>query len=142
MASDPGERVPDIDVERRRVRHLFFALGWVFFLLGVLGFLLPVMPGTVFMILALWAFSRSSRRFHRWLYTHRWFGPPLQRWVEHRVVPWSARIVAYGSMLASLLASTFAPVHRAVPLSIAAISIIGILYISRCPSRPPPRPAP
>ena len=129
---DPAANPP------RRVRHLFFALGWTFFVLGVLGFVLPVMPGTVFMILALWAFSRSSRRFHDWLYTHRWFGPPLQRWTAYRVVPWSARVIAYGSMMTSLITTAFfLDVPPAVPLSIALISIAAILYISRCPSRLP-----
>lgn len=120
-------------------RLVYFGLAWVFFGLGILGILLPIMPGTVFMILALWAFSRSSRRFHDWLYNHRWFGPPLQRWTQYRVVPWSARIIAYGSMLGGIALSAFIiPTHPAVPISMAIVSICAILYISRCPSRMPP----
>lgn len=130
---------PDIPLEPSwRARVLYFSLAWVFFGLGVLGFLLPVMPGTVFMILALWAFSRSSQRFHDWLYHHPRLGPPLQRWTTYRVVPWSARAVAYSSMLASLIVTGFfIDVHWGVPVSIAVISIAAILYISACPSRPP-----
>jgi hypothetical protein len=40
------------------------------------------------MLVALWAFARSSRRFHDWLYSHRVFGPPLRRWHEERVISW------------------------------------------------------
>lgn len=121
-----------------RARLVYFGLAWLFFGLGVLGILLPVLPGTVFMILALWAFSRSSRRFHDWLYYHRWLGPPLQRWQAYRVVPWSARAVAYGSMLASVVfTGLIARAHPAVPTAIGVVSIAAIIYISRCPSKVP-----
>ena len=121
-----------------RARHIYFAIAWLFFGLGILGLILPIMPGTIFLIAALWAFSRSSRRFHNWLYFHRWFGPPLQRWQAYRVVPWSARVVAYGSMLASIIFTGFiAKLHWSVPLSIGVVAIGAILYISRCPSRVP-----
>ncbi len=117
------------------MRWIYFGLAWLFFALGIAGILLPVMPGTVFMILALWAFSRSSPRFHSWLFHHKWFGPPLQRWERHRVVPWSARIVAYSSMMASLIYFGFvAEVHWAAPITIGVIAVIGVVFISRCPS--------
>ena len=59
-------------------------LGWTFFALGLLGTVLPLVPTTPFMLLALWAFSVGSERFHRWLYHHPVFGPPLRRWSEER----------------------------------------------------------
>jgi uncharacterized membrane protein YbaN (DUF454 family) len=74
MHPDPAEHVPS-----HRQRWAFLALAWVSFALGVVGLVLPVVPTTPFMLVALWAFSRSSRRFHDWLYHHRIFGPPLQR---------------------------------------------------------------
>jgi hypothetical protein len=122
----------------QRIRLIYFALAWLFFAFGVLGILLPVLPGTVFMILALWAFSRSSTRFHTWLFSHRWFGPPLQKWAAHHVVPWSARVVAYASMLGSVIVTGLVlELHPVVPIATAVISIAAIVYISRCPSRIP-----
>lgn len=84
-------------------RPLFFALGWVFFGLGFAGVFLPVLPTTPLMLLALWCFSRSSARFHHWLFTHRVFGPPLQQWERHRVIPRAAKVIAVGFMTASLV---------------------------------------
>lgn len=42
--------------------------------LGVLGMFLPLMPTTVFLLMAAYCYSRSSDRFHTWLMTNRLFG--------------------------------------------------------------------
>lgn len=53
------------------------------------------------MLLALWMFARSSKRFHDWLYHHRLFGPPLQRWKQHRIISVKAKILSVGTMTLS-----------------------------------------
>lgn len=119
-------------------RIAYFALGWLCFGLGVIGAVLPVMPSTIFMIAALWAFARSSERFHNWLYTHRVFGPPLQRWQHHRVIPPYAKCLALGSMTASLIYMAFfsnAPVLAVV--SAALFMTFGAVYILMKPSYVP-----
>ena len=119
-------------------RAVMFALGWVFFGLGVLVALLPVLPTTPFMILALWAFSQSSERLHHWLYTHPRFGPRLQQWHQHRVIPRSARLTAYGVMVASM---SYVLIFSRVPWPLialmGAVMLCGAVFISRCPSQPP-----
>jgi uncharacterized membrane protein YbaN (DUF454 family) len=90
------------------------------------------------MLLALWAFSRSSKRFHDWLYNHPWFGPGLRNWNEHRVVPWSVRLTAYFSMLASLSYTAFiADFHWIIPTTTALVVLVGVFFISRCPTKAP-----
>jgi uncharacterized membrane protein YbaN (DUF454 family) len=120
----------------RNQRWAFFGLGWVFFGLGVAGILLPVVPTTPFMLLALWAFSRSSRRFHDWLYHHRVFGPPLQRWRRERVVPWWTKAIALTSMAASMayVALILRPPWYGV-VATAAVIAAGATYIARIPTR-------
>lgn len=75
--------------------------GWFFVLLGMIGIFLPLLPTTPFLLIALWAFSQSSDRFHRWLYTHRLFGPPLQDWSNYGVIPRRAKIIAISMMIVS-----------------------------------------
>lgn len=42
--------------------------------LGVLGMFLPLMPTTVFLLLAAYCYSHSSEKFHTWLLNNRLFG--------------------------------------------------------------------
>src|SRR5687767_6308078 len=55
-------------------KAILIFLGTVCVGLGVLGMFLPLMPTTVFLLLAAYCYSHSSERFHNWLLTHRWFG--------------------------------------------------------------------
>lgn len=121
-----------------RLRWAYLTLGWFFVALGLVGVALPVLPTTPFLILALWAFARSSRRFHDWLYHHRRFGPPLRDYREYRVIPPRAKIFAVGAMAGSLVYVTLfsaAPWFAIAPM--ALLMTIGAVYVLRCPSRRP-----
>ncbi len=120
------------------MRVFYFSLGWLFFALGAIGALLPVMPTTPFMLLALWAFSQSSERFHNWLYNHRFFGPPLQKWQQYRVIPLPAKIVSVSFMSISLVYMTlFVPVPIWVKAIIASLMAYGAWFILTKPSYAP-----
>lgn len=84
-------------------RWALFFLGWLFTGLGMIGVFLPLLPTTPFLLLALWCFARSSRRFHSWLLNHSRFGPLLRDWEQHRVIPLRAKLVAVTSMGAAMV---------------------------------------
>ena len=120
------------------MRPLYFLLGWCFFALGAVGTLLPGLPTTPFMLLALWAFARSSERFHNWLYTHAVFGPPLQQWRSHRVIPGKAKLLSVAMMIASLVYLTFfTDVNAWFKVLVALIMLYGAAFILSKPSRAP-----
>ncbi|HWJ71954.1 MAG TPA: YbaN family protein [Kaistia sp.] len=75
-------------------RPLYAVAGWLMVALGVIGVVLPVMPTTVFMILAAWFFARSSPRFEAWLLAHPIFGPPIVQWRENGAIPPLAKALA------------------------------------------------
>jgi uncharacterized membrane protein YbaN (DUF454 family) len=124
------------------VRWIYLLLGWVFFGLGVAGIFLPVLPATPFMLLAVGSWSRSSPRLEKWLLAHRVFGASLRQWKAHRVIPLRAKLIAWGSMLASLVWMLFVS-HPAwwVIAAGAALMAYGAWFIARCPSRAPSQPA-
>jgi uncharacterized membrane protein YbaN (DUF454 family) len=67
-------------------QKLMIALGWFFVVLGAIGAVLPLMPTTVFLIIALGIFSKSSPRFHQMLLKNRWFGAGLRQWEETKSI--------------------------------------------------------
>jgi len=120
------------------MRLLYFSLGCLFFCIGFVGVFLPIVPTTPFMLLALWGFSRSSPRFHNWLYTHRLFGPPLQQWQKFRVIPPVAKYCSVFFMLTSLVyLSLFTTTPVWIILIVAAIMAYGGWFILTKPSYPP-----
>jgi uncharacterized membrane protein YbaN (DUF454 family) len=121
--------------EKSPARLLYLALGWLFMGLGLLGVVLPVLPTTPFLLLALWAFSKSSTRLHSWLYNHPKFGPGLQHWHQHRIIPRHAKVIAIVGMGASLIyIAGFSDLHLAWVVATIAIMTIGAGYVLTRPS--------
>lgn len=72
---------------QKKLRHYFiFSCGWLFIVLGLIGAVLPVMPTTPFMILAVACFAETSPRFHQMLLNNRWIGKPLKQWDQTKTV--------------------------------------------------------
>jgi uncharacterized membrane protein YbaN (DUF454 family) len=113
-------------------RPLLFVAGWILTALGVIGLVLPLMPGTIFLILAAWCFSQSSPRFEAWLIGHPRLGPQILRWRETGTIARRAKYVACGSMLLSfaILTATSAP-PVALWVSGACLLAAGLYVASR-----------
>jgi uncharacterized membrane protein YbaN (DUF454 family) len=85
------------------LRWTFVTLGWLFFILGIIGILLPVMPTAPFILLAAGCWARSSRRFHFWLINHKYFGKFVRDWEENHAVPLYAKCLATVMITASTI---------------------------------------
>ena len=81
-------------------RWLWLALGFLFVALGFIGALLPLMPTTIFLILAAACFARSSPRLEAWLLNHPRFGPTLRAWREDGAIGPQAKFLACLGMAA------------------------------------------
>ena len=68
----------------RLMKALLVALGTLSVALGVLGIFLPLLPTTVFLLLAAACYARSSDRFYHWLINHRWLGSYIRNHYEGR----------------------------------------------------------
>jgi uncharacterized membrane protein YbaN (DUF454 family) len=58
-------------------------------------------------ILAAWAFSKSSEKFNKWLHEHPLFGKYLTNWETKKVYPTRGRYAMVGVMCLSLISMFF-----------------------------------
>lgn len=84
----------------KRIGYLM--LGWGAVALGLLGVILPGLPTTPFLLVAAFAFGRSSPRLRLWIEEHAVFGPPIRDWEERGAISRRAKTLAV-SMMALLL---------------------------------------
>ncbi|MBT5242566.1 MAG: YbaN family protein [Rhodospirillaceae bacterium] len=113
--------VPPPPLTHSSLCPVFLALGWVCVGLGFIGAFLPGLPTTVFLIIALWAFSKSSDRLRWWLWTHPRFGATLRAWHMHRVIPPPAKAAAVVMMMISVAIIAVSSSSWQVPAILAAV---------------------
>ncbi|SFO56719.1 hypothetical protein SAMN04488056_108105 [Cohaesibacter marisflavi] len=83
---------------KRFQQPLYLLAGLVLTGIGIVGAFLPLLPSTIFFILATFCFARSSPRLEAWLLQHRVFGPPVLAWRDHKAIPRKAKYFAFGGM--------------------------------------------
>jgi uncharacterized membrane protein YbaN (DUF454 family) len=120
----------------RHVRLVLLALGWLCVGLGIAGIILPLMPGTVFLIVAAACFARSSPRFEAWLVGHPRFGPPILEWRRHGAIPPRIKLIAIGSMTISgvVIWTSRAPLY--VAIGVSAVLVAVSVFIATRPTAP------
>lgn len=117
---------------------LLLIMGWFFVAVGTIGIVLPVLPTTPFLLIALWAFSQSSEKFHSWLFNHRYLGPPLQDWEQFGIIPMRAKIIALSTMSTSaVLVIFFTQTPWYGLIGMLGFMAIGAIFITTRPSQRP-----
>ena len=77
-------------------RTLWLVLGYAATALAVAGVALPLLPATPFLLVAAYAFARSSPRLHAWLTSHEQFGPLIDNWNRYGAISPRAKTAAVG----------------------------------------------
>ncbi|MCB1800714.1 MAG: YbaN family protein [Gammaproteobacteria bacterium] len=117
-----------------RSRVLYITLGWLCIALGTLGAFLPLLPTTVFLLIAAWAFARSSPRWHAWLREHAHFGEAVRAWEEHHAMPRRAKRIAFLALAASYAFTAYVFGPFSWTAIIGGICIAGVaIYIAHIP---------
>lgn len=86
-------------------RSLWFVVGIAALAAAVVGIALPLLPTTPLLLVAAFAFARSSHRLHTWLLDHSVFGPLIEDWRAHGSIRPRAKAAAVASMVGVLLLS-------------------------------------
>lgn len=92
--------------------------------LGILGMILPLMPTTVFLLLAAACYAKSSPRFYDWLHSNKFFGKHLQNYKEKKGTPLSVKIFTVSFLWLSILFSIYTIRDTSTFLYISILLII------------------
>lgn len=66
------------------MRYLLLGIGGIFTLLGFAGAVLPLLPTTPFLLVAVLCFAKSSDRFHDWLIQTNVYQAYVEDFRKHR----------------------------------------------------------
>lgn len=107
-------------------KYLLIAAGWIFVALGVIGIFLPLMPTTIFFILAAASFAKSSEKFYNWLIYHPRFGKFIRDYRENRGMPMRAKIIAISMIILSIGSSAIFFTEKTFVRVLLIITAIGV----------------
>jgi len=102
-ASKPSQK----PTKSKPFRILLIGAGIVCVCLGVLGIFLPIMPTTVFLLLAATCFIRSSDRLYGWLISHRILGTYIKAAQGKSGMPLKAKVIMLSVLWITILYSAF-----------------------------------
>jgi uncharacterized membrane protein YbaN (DUF454 family) len=114
------------------MRIFFIVLGILSVILAALGVLLPGLPATPFLLLASYAFARSSKKMHDWLINNKIFGPILADFIDRKGIRLQIKIFSIIVMWGMVVISVFFLIDNQIVKYIAlGGAIIGTLAVLR-----------
>ncbi|MGB3718454.1 MAG: DUF454 domain-containing protein [Proteobacteria bacterium] len=117
-------------------RSVWLLLGLLSTACGIIGAVLPLVPTTPFLLVAAFAFARSSPRLHTWLMEHRHFGPLVHNWQQNGSIDRKAKYLSVAVMAGMLGLSWFSGVATWILLTQAAVLTVVAAWILTRPDAP------
>ena len=117
------------------LKMAYLGVGGLMVAIGAVGVVLPGLPTTPFLIVAVWCFARSSERFERYLLEHKVFGASLRAWRENGAIPRRAKILSVSTMAVSFSLFLFTA-HPSLLFAgaVAAFMLAGAAYVLSRPT--------
>ncbi len=115
--------------------YLLYVAGFFFLGLGIAGYILPGLPGTVFLILAASCFLRSNEKMYRWVTEHKVFGKLVKGFLETGAMPRKAKIISVSCIWIFSGISMIAPYNIFwFKIPVLILALIGTWYILSRPT--------
>lgn len=122
-------------------KHAWAALGYLSLGLGLLGAITPLLPTTVFILMAAACFTRSHPQLEQRLLQHPVFGKAIHDWREHHGMRRSTKRLALGSMLFSFGISIMLCAHLPYVQAMLLLLWLGLsAWIAHLPTLPAEQP--
>jgi len=125
------DRIAIRDTALPMTRPLWTIAGALFFVLGWIGLVLPMMPGFIFLLAAAFCFARGNPAWEQRMLDHPRVGPPLRDWRERRAI---SRKAKRSALLAMAVAGILTVVLVGFPwalLSLGALCVVACFVWTR-----------
>jgi uncharacterized membrane protein YbaN (DUF454 family) len=110
------------------IRWILFVSGFILVGLGVAGMFLPLLPTTIFLILAAWCFARSSERFYRWIHYNSLFGKYIRDYRSGNGMTFRSKIISVTVLWTGIIASAYWGTDSIYVRLILLIVAIGVTW--------------
>lgn len=129
--------------QRSRLKWMWWAFAYLALGLGIVGVIVPLMPTTVFILIAAYCAARGSDTLHRKLLEHRVFGPMIRDWQATGAVSRKAKYMAIGSMaVCAVILLLVTPKWWIAAIGIGCMAVVGTwLWLRPEPAAAPAAPA-
>jgi uncharacterized membrane protein YbaN (DUF454 family) len=111
------------------IRQIWFVCGIICTGLGIAGYILPVMPGTTFILIALFCFARSSERWHNWLLENKYFGQTIKDFKAGKGMSLKAKISAIICIVLSIGISMYFATNDYVRIFLIVCFVIATMCV-------------
>lgn len=115
--------------ENVAMRQLWFVLGLICLGLAVIGYILPVMPGTTFLLISAFCFAKSSKKWHDKLINNKSFGPIIKDYQAGKGMTRKVKITAIATVVASISISMYFASNFYVGIFLLLCAIFAIVCI-------------
>jgi len=82
------------DYMKNLKKKLYIAFGFLAVALAIIGVFIPGLPTVPFLLVALFCFERSSKKYHDMIMNNKYFGPVLQDYYSGKGLTLSIKIKA------------------------------------------------
>ena len=117
------------------MRYLYLSIGFISLAGAFVGIVVPGIPTTPLILVAAWAFARSSKRFEAWLLQHRIFGSIISDWRSNGSIRRSNKIKA---VLAIVVTFSITMIFVFSPFFDVIFAVFGVLLCVYLITRPEP----
>jgi uncharacterized membrane protein YbaN (DUF454 family) len=135
---NPPDRITEDEpqvMSSRVGRVAYAAFGFLFLGLGIAGYVLPVLPGTVFILVSVWFFFKSNARMYRWVLNHPRFGPTVRAYRAGHGIPRRIKTWAISLMAVSIAFSVLFAMESTTPrLVLIGAGVFGAVFILTRPT--------
>lgn len=108
------------------MHYVYITLGSISVVLGIIGIFLPIMPTTIFLIIASYFFMKGSPALNEKLLSNKYLGVYIRNYREEKGMPLKSKINAILLLWASILTSAIFFVDNLIIKILLIVIAIGV----------------